>query len=376
LNARRRFGAVAYSPVLANVVTIGALVVADQMVRPSSIAAYRSNLSAVAVVGIGTTAGYLAQLVVQLPPLVKARIPVRLCWSPRHPALRSVRRLSGWTIGAVVTNQASYVLVAVLANTHRGNFSAFSYAYTFMLLPYAVIGASIAYAVAPELAERWSRADVGGFAARVSRSVRVTVLLLLPGGVGYALLAHLVAVTALAHGHLSMSSAQLTGSLLVVFAVGLPGFSTYLLIMRAFQSKQDTRSMFWLYVVENAITVAAALALYPVFGVRGLCGAWVGAYSVTLPLAWRRLRREAPVRVETGWLSKVALSTAVMGGVVGVVTGFVPARGTGPSVAKLALAVGVGAIVFVAVARMLKVEELDEVAKRWGRSTRAFPGDG
>ncbi len=365
LNARRRFGAVAFSPVLANVVTIVALAAADHMVRPSTIAGYRSDAAAVAVVGIGTTAGYLAQLLAQLPPLMQAHVPFQLRWLPRHPALRSIRRLSGWTIGAVATNQASYVLVAVLANTKRGNFSAFSYAYTFMLLPYAIIGASIAYAVAPELAERWSVTDKEGFARQVSRSTRVTLLLLLPCGVGYALLARLVVVTTLAHGHLSVASAHLTGSLLVVFAAGLPGFSSYLLLMRAFQSKQDTRSMFWLYVVENGLTVAAALALYPLFGVRGLTAAWVGAYSVTLPVAWNRLRRQAPVRVEPAWLARVAASTVAMGVAVGLVVIFVPSAGVGPAVGKLVLGVAVGAIVFAASARMLGVEELDEMGERW-----------
>jgi putative peptidoglycan lipid II flippase len=369
LNARRRFGAVAFSPVLANVVTIVALVVADSMVHPSSIAGYRSDAAAVAVVGIGTTAGYFVQLLAQLPPLVRAHVPFRLCWLPSHPALCSIRRLSGWTIGAVATNQASYVLVAVLANTRRGNFSAFSYAYTFMLLPYAIIGASIAYAVAPELAERWSSSDKEGFARQVSRSVKMTLLLLVPGGVGYALVARLVAVVTLAHGHLDISSARLTGSLLVVFAAGLPGFSTYLLIMRAFQSKQDTRSLFWLYVVENSVTIGAAAALYPVLGVRGLAAAWVGAYSVTLPLAWYRLQRDAPASVELVWLMRVAAATVVMGAAVGSVVAFVPSTGLAQSVGKLALAVAIGAAVFAGTARALGVEEVAEATGTW----RALP---
>jgi len=364
LNARRRFGAVAFSPVLANLVTIGALVVADEMVRPSSIAGYRSDATAVAIVGIGTTAGYFVQLLAQLPPLVQAHVPLSLRWQPWHPALKSIGRLSGWTIGAVATNQASYFLVAVLANEKRGNFSAFSYAYTFMLLPYAVIGASIAYAVAPDLAERWSKGDRGAFGRQISRSVKMTLLLLLPGGVGYALLAHLVAVTALAHGHLSMASAQLTGSLLVVFAAGLPGFSTYLLLMRAFQSKQDTRSMFWLYVVENAITIAGALGLYPLFGVRGLTVAWVGAYSVALPVAWQRLRRDADVAVEPAWLARVVASTVAMGAVVSLLMAYVPSTGLGPSVGKLALAVVAGVAAFATAGRCLQVDEVSEAIGR------------
>ena len=189
-------------------------------------------------------------------------------------------------MGAVVANQISFTLVSILANSKGGNLSAFMYAYTFMQLPYAIIAVSIAYAVAPDLAELWNSGDREGFASRVSYAMRITVVLILPGGVGYALLARPAILLVLAHGHLSASSAALTGSLLAIFALGLPGFSAYLLLMRAFQSKQDTRSMFWLYVAENALTVVAALALYPLWGVRGLAAAWIGAYTLVLPVAW------------------------------------------------------------------------------------------
>ena len=272
LNARRRFAAVAFSPVLANLVTIAALVVADHLVKHPSVNAYRADSTAIAVVGIGTTAGYVVQLLAQLPALVRAKIPLRPVWRPRHPALGKIGRLSSWTIGAVVANQVSFVLVSVLANSKTGNVSAFIYAYTFMQLPYAVVAVSIAYAVAPDLAELWALGDRDGFADRVSYAMRVTVVLLLPGGVGYALLAHPAMVLALAHGHLAASPAGLTGSTLSVFALGLPGFSAYLLLMRAFQSKQDTRSMFWIYVGENALTVRGRAGALPLVRGQRACG--------------------------------------------------------------------------------------------------------
>ena len=240
LNARRRFASVAFSPVLANLVTIAALVVANRMVPSSTLNAYKADRAAVLVIGLGTTAGYVAQWLAQLPALFRADIPLRPRWDPRHPALLTIARLSAWTIGAVVANQVSFVLVSVLANTNGGNLSSFMYAYTFMQLPYAIIAVSIAYAVAPDLAELWTEKKTTAFANTLSRAMRVTLALLIPGGVGYALLAHPAAVLALAHGHLSTSSAEFTGSVLAIFALGLPGFSAYLLVMRAFQSKQDT----------------------------------------------------------------------------------------------------------------------------------------
>jgi putative peptidoglycan lipid II flippase len=366
LNARRRFGAVAFSPVLANLVTIAALVVADHMVEHASISAYRADTAALAVVGIGTTAGYLVQLLAQLPALFRAGIPLWLSWHPSHPALRRIGRLSGWTIGAVISNQLSFTLVSILANSKKGQLSAFIYSYTFMQLPYAVVAVSISYAVAPDLAQLWTQINSEGFANRVGYAVRLTLALLLPGGVGYALLAHPIVVLALAHGNFTTADAGLTSTMLTIFALGLPGFSAYLLLMRAFQSKQDTRSMFWLYVAENALTIVAALVLYPLVGAPGLVVAWIGSYSVSVPFAWRRLRQAVPIVVPTGWIVRVSAATLVMAGVVAVLLGLVPAPGTlALSAGRVVIIAAVGAATFIVSARGLGVSEFNGLIARY-----------
>ncbi len=366
LNARRRFAAVAFSPALANLVTIGALVLADQLVKDSSLSAYSADRTAVLVVGLGTTAGYFVQLLAQLPALFRADIPLRPRWQPHHPALRQIARLSGWTVGAVAANQVSFILVSILANSQGGDLSSFMYAYTFMQLPYAIIAVSIAYAVAPDLAQLWSEGNSEGFATRVSYALRVTLALLLPGGIGYALVARPAILLALAHGRLSASSAIFTASMLAIFAFGLPGFSAFLLLMRAFQSKQDTRSMFWLYAIENVVTIVAALALYPAFGARGLAAAWIGAYTVVLPLAWARLRASAPVVILPGWLGRVVAATAVMGVVVAGLLHLIPeGHSIGTSATRLLLVVFVGGGVFVVMARALGIKEVNDFAARF-----------
>src|SRR6202044_1590268 len=95
----------------------------------------------------------------------------------------------------------------------------------------------------------------------------------------------------LRHGSFTSANAHLIASVVVLFAAGLPGFSAYLLLMRGYQAMQDTRSMFWLYLFENAATLVLAGALYPVMGVGGLALGWVGAYSLGAIAAFAHLRR-------------------------------------------------------------------------------------
>jgi putative peptidoglycan lipid II flippase len=381
LNARRRFAAVAFSPVLANAVTIAALVVGGSLVRHSTLGAYRADATAAAVIGIGTTAGYLVQLAVQLPGVFRAKVPLWPHWAPRHTALRRIGRLSGWTVGSVIANQLSFWVVAVLANAKSGRFSAFSYAYAFMLLPHAVLAVSISYASAPELSQAWSQGDASGFGEKLARALRVTVALVLPAGVGLALLARPAVEVALAHGQLATGSAQLTGSLLVLFALGLPGYSTYLLLMRAFQSKQDTRSMFWLYVVENLVTVVAALGLYQVLGIYGLVAAWIGSYTLALPAAWARLGASVPLCVPRPWWGRVGAATASMAGAVALAAWVLPgAAEVGLRVARLCFIVALGLATYVFAGRVLHLEEVASLTRPGGlsrmlRGTKVSPGE-
>lgn len=365
LNARRRFASVAFSPVIANVVTIAALVVADRMVANPSVHSYRTSTTALMVVGLGTTAGYALQLLCQVPAMLRCNLHLRLVWRPSDPALRTIARLSSWTLGVVLANQVSYSVCALLANQRSGNYSAFTYAYTFMQLPYAIVAVSVAYAVAPDLAQLWSEGRAQAFADRVSYALKVVCVLLVPGGVGYALVAHPAVVVATAHGHESLSSAGLTGSLLAIFALGLPGFSAFLVLMRAFQSQQDTRSMFWLYLVENTLTVSAAAVLYPFIGVKALAAAWIGCYTLTIPLAWRKLRLSAPVGLSGGWLSRLLLATGVMAVAVSLVSTVVPAGRTfEPQFVRLVLLVVTGGTVFWLSAHVMGIRELAALKER------------
>ncbi|MDQ1429192.1 MAG: putative peptidoglycan lipid flippase, partial [Acidimicrobiaceae bacterium] len=116
LNARRRFAAVAFSPVVNNLVAIGAIVAARVVATSLTLPGFRADQSALLILGLGTTAGYLFQFLVQVPPLIRAGFRLRPVWAPTHPAVRTVLRLSLWTFGSVMANQISFNLVLVLAD--------------------------------------------------------------------------------------------------------------------------------------------------------------------------------------------------------------------------------------------------------------------
>ena len=74
----------------------------------------------------------------------------------------------------------------------------------------------------------------------------------------------------LGHGHSTPAETATTGAALAMFALGLPGFCTYLYLVRVLQAMQRTRVAFYLYLVENGLNIVLALLLVHSLGVRGL----------------------------------------------------------------------------------------------------------
>jgi putative peptidoglycan lipid II flippase len=375
LNARRRFTAAAVSPVLNNLIAIAALlatkVAAGHVLTTKGLSSsalldrFGQDGRAVLILGIGTTLGYLVQLVAQMPSVHRLGLRLRPVWDPRHPAVRRVVVLSSWLVGVVVANQVSLALVMILAGRTTGGVTAYQFGYQFFQLPYALIAVSVASAIMPDLAERWSARQRIAFERQFVTGLRVSLAVLVPLALVYMAIAQPFIQLAIHHGAVGRSGAQLVTTTLVYFAAGLPGFSAFFLLMRAFQAMQDARTMFRIYLVENALTVVAALVLSPFLGVPGLALAWVAPYTVASLYAVVKLSRR--VGNLGGWLTiralfRIVLASAVTGAVaVAVGLPFRSAQGDAMLLLRLIVQVGAATVVYVYLARMLRIRELRPV---------------
>ena len=112
------------APVLNNLIVIGVLLAVPHLNRSLALGAARHDTSLLLWLGLGTTVGVAAQALVLLPLLKGAGVHLRWVWAPRHPAIRRVLRLAGWTLGYVVADQVSFWVALVLANREPGDVSA------------------------------------------------------------------------------------------------------------------------------------------------------------------------------------------------------------------------------------------------------------
>jgi putative peptidoglycan lipid II flippase len=371
LNARRHFAAAAFSPVVNNLISIAAIVATKVVASSVAIGPFRHDHSAILVLGVGTTLGYVAQFLIHLPALARAGISFRPVWDLHDPAVRQITRLSTWLVGVVLANQVSLTIVIILAAQVQGSYTIYNSAYTFFQLPYALFAVSVASVLTPDLAERWSSRDRLGFQRRMIAGTRVTLAVLIPAGIGYALVARPVILLAAHHGATTLKSGDLIGSCLAIFALGLPGYSAFLLLMRGLQAMQDAKAMFVVYLVENGLSVVLAFALYPSLGVRGLCLAWVAPYTICSFAVSGQLRRRVgslggiyTVRA----LFRIGLATAVMAAAIYGVDRILPhGDGDATLILRLVAEVAVGSVVYIAGARVLGIRELEPLLALAGR---------
>lgn len=238
LNAARRFAAAAFAPVANNVVvtaTMVAFIVMRGAVRPGLALPVSQKL----VLAVGTTGGVLAMSAVPVIALARAGYGLR----PRlriTNELRSVARIGAW--GAVMLAAAQLLIgvTLVLANKVEGGVVAYTIAFTFFLLPHAVIAHPIYTALYPRLAAHVHGGDRHALAADVASGVRRLTMFVLPASLVMAALA----MPVLPHVHLgalNRAGSTFVARVLVAYAFGLVGYSVFQLLARASTAVGDAR---------------------------------------------------------------------------------------------------------------------------------------
>ncbi len=351
LNTQGKFAAPMFVPIANNLVVIGMLVWFHELVPSPNLATIEAHHTALVLLGVGTTLGVVVQALLLVPSLLRSDLHLSFRWQPGHEAMRRITRLAGWTFGIVLSNQVALVVVLALADGAKvpGAVSAYTYAYTFFQLPYGVIAVSIMSAVTPSLSARWAEGDIAAFRRRMAFGLRSILVIVIPSAVGMILLAHPLIDLILDHGAETAAEASQTAGALAMFALGLPGFCTFLYMVRVLQAMQDTRTAFRIYLVENGINIVLGILLVGPFGVRGLALSVSVAYTVAAVIALSVVaRKDAGLGGHelTTPVVRVLIATAVMA-VATVLAVNVSGATTGIALlGRVVLAVVVGALAF------------------------------
>jgi putative peptidoglycan lipid II flippase len=290
LNIRNRFGVAAWVPVANNIVCIGVLIW-FHLVDPTPMLSTLGGSTDLMWLGLGTTLGVAIQFLCLLPSLFRSdlwRLTFRFNW--KDPALRAVSRLGSWTLLVVVLNQLSLFIVLAFAFGIGGDgpVSAYTYGWSFMQMPYAVVVVSVLGVLTPQLAGMSTAEDFAGLSERLRFGLRQSLVIIVPCTLVLLVLAQ--PIVAILLNHLNARHSILAGTVLAVLAAGLPGFTVFQLCVRGLQSMQRAREVFYLYALQNVLTIILCVAIGR-HSMAGLTASVSIAYSAAAVVALAALAR-------------------------------------------------------------------------------------
>ncbi|WP_329300639.1 murein biosynthesis integral membrane protein MurJ [Streptomyces sp. NBC_00659] len=380
LNARGKFGAMMWTPVLNNIVmifTFGMFLWVYGTARHSGISVTNIPPDGIRLLGIGTLLGLVVQATAMVPYLREAGFRFRPRFDWRGHGLGKAIKLAKWTVLFVLANQAGVLVVTQLA-TAAGKASgksgagimAYANAQLIWGMPQAIITVSVMAAMLPRISRAAHDGDPGAVRDDISQGLRTSAVAIVP--VAFMFLALGIPMCTLLFGSSGLESAESQGYVLMAFALGLIPFSVQYVILRGFYAYEDTRTPFYNTVIVAAVNAAASAVCYMIlpaqWAVVGMAGAYGLAYAVGVGVAWQRLRRRlggdldgARVLRTYARLCLASVPGAVVGGTVGFAITQVLGHGVIGSIAALVFGSVALLGVFYVAARKMRIEELNSM---------------
>ena len=403
LNARGVFGPMMWAPIANNVVSMAVLGGYLWVFGPTSDvnAAYSSSQEL--VLGLGSTFGIVVQLAVLVPFLRAAGVRYRPRFDVRGSGLGHTARLAGWTIGFVIVNQIAYTVVVRVASSGAAagavaetgtGYTVYSQTFLLMILPHSVATVSLATAMLPRLSRLANAGDRRGLGREVASTLRIALTLIAPAAAALGLVALPVSELVFGYGA-AADSADAYAPSLALFGPGLLFFTIHYLMLRGFYAMEQTRTVFWIQCIVAVVNIAAAVGytrgIDPIDTAPRLVLAYASAYLAGAIVSFAVLRRRTTTdgvpglalrplgvfaaRIAAALVPAVLAAAGVMIGLERLLDDTTWADSKFAAIAVLAATIGVELVVYLVVARALRVAEAQEltalVARRLpGRSRR------
>ncbi|WP_229698314.1 murein biosynthesis integral membrane protein MurJ [Wenjunlia tyrosinilytica] len=305
LNARGRFGAMMWTPVLNNIVVIFAFSAFLWVYGPFSSTHMDSSTitpEGVRLLGVGTLLGLVVQALSMLPYLREAGFRFRPRFDWRGHGLGKAAKLAKWTFLFVLANQAGLIVVTQLATLagkkahHLGfdgtGITAYNNALAIWQMPQAIITVSVMAAVLPRISRAAADGDPHAVRDDISYGLRTSAVAIVPAA--FLFLAVGVPLCTLMYSSAGVSGARSTGFVLMGFGLGLIPFSVQYVVLRGFYAYEDTRTPFYNTVIVAASNAALSAVCYLVlparWAVAGMAAAYGAAYAIGVGVAVKRLK--------------------------------------------------------------------------------------
>ncbi|SHE26602.1 murein biosynthesis integral membrane protein MurJ [Actinomyces glycerinitolerans] len=386
LNARSSFGPYMWSPVLNNVISIASILAYLHIYG-----GYTSgqdpgiwDAGRIALIGATTTLGIAAQALILYIPLVRSGFHPKLIFGVRGMGLGNMSKVALWALlgTAIVslgdlaaTNLGSRAVTAAESSAYADvivpSTTMYANAQLVYMLPQSLITTSIITALFTRMSEKAAAGDRAGVRDDLSlglRSIAVFTVLFAAGIGTLAAPALQVFVPSL-----STEQAHASAPILTVLAAGIVGQGVWFTMQRVMLAYADTKRLLIADTVVGLIPVLICLMAYllapanhwMVWAAVGSATCQIAGFLVLVPLIRRHLPDlDGPRVVGTYVRLIVAALPAILVGLgvrrlLGSADGSLTGTRQVDALVTVLIVAAVMTLVYLAVAKLLRVQELD-----------------
>lgn len=311
LNALNRFAPFAFAPVLFNIALIGSLLLSDHF----------------ETVGHALSWGVLIAGMLQLVFLwgCARRAGVVITWSLPNldTDARKVLKLMGpAVIGAGVVHINLFADIIMASYLEEGSISYLYYADRLNQLPLGVVGIAVGTALLPMLSRAMVKSDKSEAKELFNRALEYCFLLALPAAIALAVIPLTLVTVLFERGAFTPEHTQITASVLMCYAIGLPAYIAIKVFSTAHWAREDTKTPVRIAIRATVINIVMSIILIQFIGVIGI--ALATGLVGWLQLYWHitALKNHPSVSFDQKFLRnivRIMVSSLVMGGLVTII---------------------------------------------------------
>ena len=257
----------------------------------------------------GVLAAGIAQLLIQVPALMRLGVLPRPRWGWRHSGVRKILRLMIPTLIGSSVAQVNLLLDMVIATfLVSGSVTWLYYSDRLLEFPLGVFGVALSTVILPNLSRKFAAKNPQAFSATLDWALRLALIITLPAALGLMVLATPILITLFQYQAFQMSDVEMSALSLSAYAAGLPAFVAVKVLAPGFYARQDTKTPVKIAIIAlvsnmllNFLFVGTLLAMQFKGPHTGLALASSVAAYINAGLLFRALLRQGTYRPEAGW---------------------------------------------------------------------------
>ena len=372
-NAKDRFGPMMWAPVINNLLAIALFYFLLVSRGDLSVASISSQ--DLLWLGLGTTAGYLAQALVLFPVVIKSGVKLSLRFDWANSQIIKSFKLAGWSFAYAMISQLSYLVTINIATsaavksaaagvTTGVGYTPYANAYLILILPHSIITVSIVTALLPKLSNLVIDKKYQAVSDSMSLTMRLMGIFIIPAAILFLFFGEIIAKVL--YFGIPADDANYLGVTLSAFALGLIPVSINLVLLRGLNAFENLKSQVFGNLIMNIISIVlsliAAAYLEPKWVTVGLAGIFTVHYFIGAGISFLLIKKHG---VQIPILSLAAFYFKLIFIFVLSITPIWLARDLdlGGNLIYLLLVLSTSAVIYLMLLKALKITEVTTLMK-------------